>query len=427
MNLNRRQFIAGMSAAPFMLAMQAPASAAPILSESNFNLTYEKVKRGNGWIEIDAEQFVRNLRELRRIVGSQSSICAVIKADCYGHGASLLVPFLIKEGVTRIGFASNEEARVARALGYRGELIRIRTATSEEVEDGLPFEIVEVVGNRDDATVLSEMVAAKGRKLNIHLFLNSTGMCRNGLDISTAEGKADAILIAGLKNVRIHGLMSHFPVEEVEDMQTGLAQFHLDVDWLIDHTGLKRNELTLHIANSYATLNLPSAHLDMVRVGGALLGDTDPNFAQFKRIMTFKSRAVAINAYPAGKTVSYDRTFELARDSWLVNIPLGYSDGYRRSFSRKNRPQPDSAVSYVLINGHRAPVVGRITMNTFMADVTDIKDLVRLGDEVVLYGRQGNEEITPAELETISQTIAVDFYTEWGNLMPKILKPRTLT
>ena len=423
MTINRRKFMQGMSAAPLLLAGHGPAAAAPMLSENNYGLTYEKVKRGNGWIEIDADQYVNNIRAMQHIVGANTKICVVIKADCYGHGTSLLIPSIIKEGISSIGFASNEEARVARALGFKGKLLRLRTATVEEVEDGLRFEIEEMVGNLADASALSALAQARGSRLNVHFALNSTGMSRNGLDLGTQQGQHDTIAITRLKNLHIVGLMSHFPTEEVDDMNAGAIQFQRDVDWILANADLNRKELTLHLANSYAALNVPASRLDMVRVGGALVGDTDVRFAQFKRIMTFKSKVAAINAYPQGRTVSYDRTFELTRDSWLANIPIGYSDGYSRMFSRKNRPAADTMIAYLLINGHRVPVVGRVTMNTFMADVTDFKDSIKLGDEVVLYGKQGKEEITAADLEPISQSIAIEFYSNWGNLMPKILKP----
>lgn len=130
--------------------------------------------------------------------------------------------------------------------------------------------------------------------------------------------------------------------------------------------------------------------------------------------MQFKSRVAAVNAYPAGSTISYDRTYTLSKDSLIANVPAGYSDGYRRAFSNK---------ASVLILGQRAPVIGKVTMNTLMVDVSGIKG-VKAGDEVVLYGKQGQEEITQGELETINGALLADLYTIWGNSNPKILKSR---
>ena len=119
------------------------------------------------------------------------------------------------------------------------------------------------------------------------------------------------------------------------------------------------------------------------------------------------------NPYPVGNTVAYDRTYTLKRDSRLANIPIGYSDGYRRVFSNKGQ---------VLIRGHRCPVVGRVTMNTIMVDVTDFPD-VQLSDEVVLFGKQGSDEITQAELEGIAGTLLIDMSTVWAQANPKFLTP----
>ncbi len=419
MSVTRRGVLAGLA-----LAASSKAIAAPVLSANNFGLTYAKAVRGNGWIEIDAAGFERNIAEVRKLIGPDVGICAVMKADAYGHGLDLLMPSVRRAAIGCIGFTHNEEARIARALGFKGRLVRLRTATLEEVEDGFAYDIEELAGNAAFARALSAIAQTKGRVLKLHFMLNSTGMSRNGLELATPRGQADAQAIARLPHLDIVALASHFPVEDVADMNPSLARFRSDTDWVFANCGLKRERVKLHVANSFATLNVPDARLDMVRPGGALYGDTDPKFTQFKPIMTFKSRVASVNAYPAGDTVCYDRTYKLTRDSWLANIPVGYSDGFRRIFSHKNQPQPDTGQAYVLIHGHKLPVVGRVTMNTLMVDATDIKDAVGLDDEVVLYGRQGDAEITRDELEAISDTIGADFYTVWGNSMRKVLAPK---
>jgi amino-acid racemase len=423
MKIDRRHFIAGLAAAPVLAAGRA-AQAAPALSANNFGLTYAKAVRGNGWIEIDAAGFERNIAELRQLIGPQIRICAVMKADAYGHGLDLLMPSILRSRIDCVGITDNEEARIARALHFSGHLVRLRTATLEEVEDGFAYGIEELAGNLAFARDLAVIAAKRGRRLSVHLMLNSTGMSRNGLELSTASGQADAQALVALPQLLLAGIASHFPVEEVADMTPGLARFKQEAEGVVAAGGLARGHLALHVANSFATLNLPEARLDMVRVGGALYGDTDPAFPQFRSIMTFKSRVAAVNAYPAGDTVSYDRTYKLARDSWLANIPIGYSDGYRRGFSHRNQPPPDATQAHVLIRRHKLPVLGRVTMNTLMVDATDFKDEIQIDDEVVLYGRQGEAEITREALETIGGTIGADFYTVWGNSMSKVLAPR---
>ena len=208
--------------------------------------------------------------------------------------------------------------------------------------------------------------------------------------------------------------MTHFPVEEREDVLKGLSVFKDQSAWLINEAKLDRSKLLLHCANTFTTLQVPEGWLDMVRPGAALYGYPVGGHEEFERVMQFKSRVAAVQAFPAGNTISYDRTYTLTRDSLIANIPVGYSDGYRRAFSNK---------ASVLINGQRAPVVGKITMNTLMVDVTGIEG-VKADDEVVLYGKQGKDEITQAELESINGALLADLYTVWGNSNPKIAKAR---
>ena len=206
--------------------------------------------------------------------------------------------------------------------------------------------------------------------------------------------------------------MIHFPEEDADAIRKDLARFNEDVNWLVKEAGLKRDRITVHAANSFATLAVPEARLDMVRPGGLLYGDTIPEHTEYRKTMSFKTRVASINHYPKGSTVGYDRTFTLQRDSQLANLPLGYSDGYRRVFTNKG---------HVLIRGHRVPVVGKVSMNTTMIDVTGFPD-IQEGDEVVLFGQQAGGEITQAEIEDINGALLADLYTVWGNSNPRIRK-----
>ena len=165
----------------------------------------------------------------------------------------------------------------------------------------------------------------------------------------------------------------------------------------------------------------------MVRVGGAIYGDPGSvRTDAYQPVPTIKSRVAAVNHFPAGQTVNYDRTYRLDRESWLANIPLGYSDGIRRSLSHANRPEFPTENTHhtaVLIGGQRFPVVGRVTMNTLMVDVTGRQDRIAIDDEVVLLGRQGAERITQAEFEANSSAYAPEMLAMLGATLPKVLKP----
>jgi len=419
--MDRRGILKGLAGSS-LLGVTASAAALPVLSPSNRGMRYETAVRGNGWIEIDPDAFEYNLTELEHTVGP-TAICVVVKADAYGHGLDLLMPSILKKRVTLLGIASNEEAGIARAMGFRGRLLRLRSATGDEMEDAVGHHVEELVGNPDYALELDKIATRKGVRLRTHLMLNSGGMSRNGVELATDEGRAAVKRITDRKHLHFVGVMTHFPVEEVDDVRGGLARFHSDCDWLFAQTGLRREGLTLHVANSFTTLNIPEARLDMVRCGATLYDDLYG--ANFKQVMSLKSRVASINPYPKGNTVAYDRTYRLERDSWLANIPLGYSDGYRRIFSHANQVPAEARETHALIQGHKAPVIGRVTMNTLMLDVTDFRSEVRLGDEVVFLGQQGKERISWGELEKWSGTITEDLETMMGDAVPRVLAPRS--
>lgn len=368
-------------------------------------------QNSNAWLEISQPAFEHNLAEVKSLVGPKTQICAVLKADAYGHGISLLMPSVIKAAIPYVGITSNEEAATVRASGYTGKIMRLRTATRSEIETALPYRVEELLGNYQLAREASAIAAAHYVDLRFHFALNSAGMSRNELELKTDAGKADALKLLKLPSLTCVGIMTHFPTEDVEDVRAGLAEFNREAAWLISEGALDRSKLLLHTANSYATLAVPESHLDLIRPGSILYGDSFPSHTEFHRVMTFKSRVASVNPYPAGNTVAYDRTYTLTRDSRLANIPVGYSDGYRRIFSNKG---------HVLIRGHRCPIVGRVTMNTFMVDVSDFSD-VQPSDEVVLFGKQGADEITQRELEEIAGTLLLDISTLWAQSNPKFL------
>lgn len=395
-------------------ALFSSVQAAPLLTTDTSNLPYDQqVAATNAWVEINKTTFENNLAAVQARLQGKSQVCAVMKADAYGHGIGLLLPSVIAMEVSCIAIASNEEARVVRAHGFTGRLMRVRTPTLAEIETALPYNIEELIGGLDFARRAGEIASKHGKTLRIHLGLNSAGMSRNGLEMGTDQGRKDSLALVRQEGLEVVGIMTHFAVEDRNEVLKGLETFKQQSQWIIENAHLDRSKLTLHCANSYTLQNVPEAWLDMVRPGSLLYGEPIVNGPEYKRVLSFKSTVASINAYPAGNTVGYDRTYTLKRDSLLANVPVGFSDGYRRAFTNK---------SYVLINGQRVPTVGKISMNTLMVDVTDVPGGVKSGDQVVLFGKQGAAEITQAELEGYNGALLSDVYTMWGNSNPRILK-----
>lgn len=391
------------------VATTAVSFAAPILTPDQMS-SDERIEMSNAWVEIDEGAYLRNIAKVRTTLNPDTELCVIIKADAYGAGIDLLMPALQKADVSCLGFASNDEARIARAHDFKGDLLRVRTGTIGETKHSLQYDIVEIVGSLEHAQKISELGVSSDVKIPVHLAINAGGLSRNGIELATENGKQDALDIVQLPGIEVTGLMTHYPVEDVEDIKKDLALFNEQVDWLLETAKLNREDLLIHSSNSFATLNLPEAQFDAVRVGGGVFGDIKSDL-NFENIMSLKTKVASINEYPKGNTVGYDRTITLDRDSRLANLPMGYSDGYRRAFSNK---------AYVLINGHKVPVVGKVSMNTTMVDITDYPD-IKDGDEVVIFGKQGDAEITQAEIEESIDALMADVYTMWGNSNPRIL------
>lgn len=386
---------------------QQPANMKAVASES---AQVQTIAVNNAWIEISRSALEFNIKKVQNLLGDKSSLCAVLKGDAYGHDLSLVTPIMIENNIQCIGVTNNQELKMVRDLGFKGRLMRVRNATEQEMQQATQYDVEELIGNLDMAQRLNAIAQKQGKTVRIHLALNSGGMSRNGLEVANAAGLNEAKLISQLPQLKIVGIMSHYPEEDALQIKKDLARFNQQSQKVLEMTGLDRKDVTLHVANTFATITVPESWLDMVRVGGIFYGDTIAT-DEYKRVMTFKSNIASVNHYPKGNTVGYDRTHTLKRDSVLANIPVGYADGYRRVFSN---------AGYALIGGQRVPVLGKTSMNTVMVDVTDLKQ-VKPGDEVVFFGKQGNAEVTAEQIEDISGALFTEMSILWGATNQRIL------
>ncbi len=388
---------------------QGVAQAAPALSLDNTQA--ERIAaHNNAWVEINTTTFENNIHTLRKNLNKGTQLCAVLKGDAYGHGLGLLMPSIIKTDVSCVGITSNEEARLVRESGFKGQLMRVRTADVSEIESTLGYDMDEMVGDLEQAQAVDALAKKHGKQIRVHLVLNTGLMSRNGLEMKTEQGKQEALKIAQLPNLKLVGMMSHHALTDLDAIRSSINHFREQTAWLINAANLNRDEITLHASSSFASMSIPEAQFDMARVGSALYGILPDSHPEYKPLIELKTRVASVKTYPKGNGVSYNNTYTLTRDSKLANLPVGFSDGLSTNLSNK---------AYVLINGHRAPVVGSITMNTAMVDVTDLPD-VKAGDEVVLFGKQGNDEITQSDIQKWSGQHIVELSSIWGETNPKI-------
>ncbi|CDG22951.1 putative alanine racemase [Xenorhabdus poinarii G6] len=389
---------------------QGVAQAAPVLSLDNTHAE-SIAATNNAWVEINTTTFENNIHTLRKNLNKGTQLCAVLKGDAYGHGLGLLMPSIIKTDVSCVGITSNEEARLVRESGFKGQLMRVRTANVSEIESTLGYDMEEMVGDLEQAQAVDALAKKHGKHIRVHLVLNTGLMSRNGLEMKTEQGKQDALKIAQLPNLKLVGIMSHHALANLDAIRSSINHFQEQTAWLINAANLNRDEITLHASSSLASMSIPEAQFDMARVGSALYGILPDSHPEYKPLIELKTRVASVKTYPKGNGISYNNTYTLTRDSKLANLPVGFSDGVSTNLSNK---------AYVLINGHRAPIVGSITMNTAMVDVTDLPD-VKAGDEVVLFGKQGNNEITQSDIQKWSGQHIVELSSIWGETNPKIV------
>ncbi len=358
-------------------------------------------------MEIDRRAIAHNVRTIRAALGSQVGFCAVVKADAYGHGIDIVAPLLASSQVEMIGVASNEDAAAVRTSGFTGRLMRVRPAGRDEVDDGIRFDIEEWIGGVEHAGIVSAVAAARGARIRAHVSLNSTGLGRDGLEVGDPQGLRVARGVLADPLLDVAGVCSHFPCEDEADVVEGSARFDAQSLTLLD--GADAEGVARHCATTFAALHVPESRFDLVRIGAGLYGDTDALGGALRPAMRVLSRIAAINSYPGGSTVGYDRWHRLDADARLALIPLGYADGFHRSLS---------GTGEVLIQGRRARIVDRIAMNSFLVDVSHVAEAAP-GDEVVLFGAQGDQTITSADVDRAHGSIAADLYVAWGRLLPR--------
>lgn len=354
--------------------------------------------------EIDLNCISHNLNLIKKITGLP--VIAVVKADAYGHGALEVSRRLLTEGVSYLAVAYLEEGIRLREAGIKAPILAL--FEREEFSGIIDYNFIPVIHDMDMAERLSEEAIKRNVMLDVHVKID-TGMGRLGFKVDKAIDEIERI--AKLGNLRVRGIMSHFSEADMADRDYAMMQIQ-EFKRIRNALNDKFNGVICHIANSAAVFSMKDSYLDAVRPGLAIYGYSPfPDFRDDKRVtelrpsMTVKTRILTIRKVSKGTPVSYGRTFITTRDSLIAILPLGYADGFMRSLSNN---------ADVLIREKRAPVVGRVCMDLTMIDVTGIDD-VSTGDDVILIGRQGDEEITTWELAKRAGTIPYEITISFGS------------
>jgi alanine racemase len=353
------------------------------------------------WVEVDLDAIRHNVAAIRRRVGPKVKLMAVVKADAYGHGLAQVGGALMQCGVDAFAVANLSEALALRQIGGSGwPILLFGSALPFEVGKMIEQNITPTISTLDEAHLFEAEARQHGKTLDVQVEVD-TGMGRVGLWHDEAAG--NVFRMGVLRHLNVMGLYTHFPSadEDLDETRRELGLFQ-KVAQQLEGNGLKVP--LLHAANSAAVLNLPEAALNMVRPGLLLYGITpnSPNTStpqqtnEFLPALAFKARVAYVKQVAAGRTVSYGQTFTAKKAMKIATVTAGYADGFSRHLSSK---------AYVLINGTRCRVVGRVTMDQIMVDVTALKN-VQCGDEVVFIGRQEDGQITASEVASWEDTIA---------------------
>ena len=361
--------------------------------------------------EINTDAIEHNFNELKKCVNTDVKLCAVIKADGYGHGA-VEIARLLEGKADYFAVATTDEAIELRNADINTPIIILTYSNSDDYEILIKNNITLTVFSYESAAKLNATAKTFNIKAKIHIAVD-TGMTRIGFD--TSDTSAETIKnIAQLDNIEIEGIFSHYACADMEDKTVSIIQKNRFCDFIAKCES-KGIEIPIkHLCNS-AGISEFNEHFNMIRMGISLYGlypSDEVNKSKLNLIpaMTLKSHIIRIMDVAAGEGISYGHTYKTTQPRTIATIAAGYADGYPRALSNNGR---------VLINGCYAPITGRVCMDQFMVDITDIPD-VKIDDEVILFGSDGEKSITAEEIGNMSMSFNYEILCSVSRRIPRV-------
>ena len=363
------------------------------------------------YADIDLDIISDNVDALMKLTPEGTGAVAVVKADGYGHG-DVAVAKAVYSKVCMYAVATLDEAVNLRENGIDKPILILGFVNVDEYETLLRNEVTATVFDYETAAELDEVAGRLGKKALCHIKVD-TGMRRIGLE----PDKSGVEIVKNIKklgNLDVKGIFTHFATSDEADKSKSERQLH-KFNSFVDM--LKNEGITfqyVHCANSAAVIDMPDTYKDMVRLGIAMYGrypstEVDMERVQLKPALKLMSHVTYVKEVPEGEEVSYGGTFVTKRPSVIATVSVGYGDGYPRALSSKG---------YVLINGKKAPIIGRVCMDQMMVDVTDIEGVGR-DSLVTLIGRDGDEEITVEEIAALAGTFNYEFVCNLNKRIPR--------
>jgi alanine racemase len=355
------------------------------------------------WTEIDLGKLRRNLQLIRRDLPGHVQLLAVTKDEAYGHGALDVARIAIEEGAWGFGLSTLEEAMALRDEGITAPLLLLGERQEAELPWCVEHDLTVCVNEPHTVRKLARAAASANKRVPVHVKIH-TGMSRFGVRWDEALPLIE--LIGAEKSLQLEGVMTHFAQSDETDKTFANLQFSRFNEVL---QGLAARGIAVklrHTCNSGGFLDLPHAHLDMVRVGILMYGVFPSSVCRripgIEPVMSVKARIAAIQKLKPGEVVGYGMRYAAPSERRIAVLPIGYGDGFPRVRNTGG----------ALIHGRRAPLIGGIAMDALMVDITDIPE-AQMWDEAVIMGRQGNEEITVHDMAKLKNSVSYEVLTSW--------------
>lgn len=364
------------------------------------------------YADIDLDAIYENVKNAKALLKKDTKMMAIVKADGYGHGA-VEVARQIDELVDAYGVAILEEGIELRKAGFTKPILILGYTPKPLYPAMIRYDIATAVFTMEMAKEISDTAVAMHKNANIHIKLD-TGMSRIGFAI-TKESKEIIEQIAKLPGIEIKGCFSHFARMDEKDKTKANEQFAKFTKMV---NALEKDGVDLgirHISNSAGIMEAPEVQMDMVRNGICLYGLYPSEEVQKERLplkpaMELKAYVSYVKTLEPGVEIGYGGTYTTTKKTRVATIPVGYADGYSRCLSGKGS---------VLIHGKKAPILGRVCMDQFMVDITDI-DNVCVGDRVTLFGKDGDSCITIEEISAMAHSFNYEFVCDIGKRIPRV-------
>ena len=360
------------------------------------------------WLEIDLTAIKDNVSSIQQITGSE--VMAVIKANGYGHGAVPAAQAAVKGGATWCGVARIEEALALRRAGISCKLLVLGYTPPAKIPDAIDQQIHVSIFDRELTESYLEYAKINGSQLLAHIKVE-TGMGRLGM---LPEDVPDFLQWLKGTNINVNGIFTHFAKADEPDSDSTPKQMKRFNKLLAKLQELNLKPAVVHAANSAAVFNFPESHYDLVRPGNAIFGMSPSKTMrlgdEFRPALTWKARITALRLSPPGRGISYGSVYVTKDYERIGVIPIGYGDGFRRVDNQQ-----------VLVGGKRVDVVGRVCMDQCMLQLDGVPS-AKVGDEVVLLGQQGDEEITVDEIADRWNTLNYEVVCGLADRLPRIYK-----